>query len=331
MAKLSDRTIGYISFIAIIVILGAVSFGMWKAHRKSVTTIFIAFDELGSLQPEDPVTIRGYQVGQVGNVTWTGQKALLEVQFYEPRVIREGSRFYNKNFALMGQRNLEIIPSDTGKIPAPGYIFEGYFEPGVTEALRFIDDLVQQVETIREVVLLLCEGDSTHPSFPKVFNEKISEIEGIFNTLETFIVKSKIPINALIEELGNTSILVNEIADIADTSVFGLTQSALEKIKQGNEVLASFSAKITTGAQLIDDIEKNPAIRDILETDQAIRKLDSLTTQINAFLQNLNADGLNIRDENGKKIKLVRWKGINIIGETAREKAKIRQNIGQNP
>ncbi len=327
MAKFSDRTIGYISFVVIVLILGAVSFGMWKAHQKSVTTILISFDELGSLQSEDPVTIRGYQVGQIGNVSWTGRQALLEVQFYEPRIIRKGSLFINRNFALMGQRNLEITPSDTGDIPPPDYIFKGHFEPGVTEALRFIDDLLLQVETIREIVLLICEGDSAHPSFPALFHEKVSEIENIFNTLETFIVKSKIPVNILIEELENSSILVNEVAGIADSSIFGLTQNALEKIKQGNEVLVSFSEKITAGAQLIDDIEKNPAVRDILETDHAIRKLDSLTVQLNAIFQKLNTGGLDFYDENGEKIKLIRWKGLNIFGKTAREKAKIRQNI----
>ena len=68
--KLSDRALGYISFIVFACIFGGISFGMWAAHQNVRQTAIVDFNELGSLQPEDPVVLRGYRVGTIGSVTW---------------------------------------------------------------------------------------------------------------------------------------------------------------------------------------------------------------------------------------------------------------------
>ena len=39
----------------------------------------------------------------------------------------------------------------------------------------------------------------------------------------------------------------------------------------------------------------------------------------------INTKDIAVYDENGNRVKLVRWKNLNIIGKTAREKARERQ------
>ena len=107
----SDRIIGYISLVALIALFAGIAYGMYEAHQHVTYKAYVDFTELGSLQPEDPVVIRGYTVGTIGKVTWMGDRARVEVKFDEPTVIREGTQFNDVNYALMGQRRLEIVPN----------------------------------------------------------------------------------------------------------------------------------------------------------------------------------------------------------------------------
>ena len=183
--KISDKTIGYISFAFIIATITLVAIGMWKAHHATRYTATIDFQELGSLQPEDLATLRGYEVGVVREIHWLGDRARVTVHFNEPLRLREGTIFKNVNYALMGQRRLEIIASKTGKDLPEDYIHQGIFEPGIAEALRLIEDVVKQVEALQSMVVLVAQGDSTHPSFSSVFEGYVSKLEGLLQQTES--------------------------------------------------------------------------------------------------------------------------------------------------
>ena len=175
--KISDRTLGYISLLTLFSIFAIIAYSMWDAHHEATTIIQVDFDELGSLQPEDQVVIRGYTVGTIGKVQWLGDRARVEIKFNQPIVIREGTQFNNINYAIMGQRRLEIIPSKTGKVLPDNYIHTGRFEPGIAEVLRYIENVNDQVETIRQIIYLVTNGDSTHRSASALVEYVLQNIE----------------------------------------------------------------------------------------------------------------------------------------------------------
>ena len=143
--KLSDRALGYISLIVFAGIFAGISFGMWAAHQNVHQTAIVDFKELGSLQPEDPVVLHGYRVGTIGSVTWLKDRSRVKIHFTEPLKLREGTQFNNVNYALMGQRRLEIIPSKTGELMPENHVFQGHFEPGIAETLRLIENVNEQL------------------------------------------------------------------------------------------------------------------------------------------------------------------------------------------
>ena len=128
--KLSDRSIGYISLLSLIGIFASISYGMYEAHQDVPHSAIVDFEELGTLQPEDEVVVRGYRVGTIGAVTWLGDRSRVQIKFDNPIVIREGTQFNNINYALMGQRRLEIIPSKTGEVLPEDHIHTGHNHGG---------------------------------------------------------------------------------------------------------------------------------------------------------------------------------------------------------
>ena len=324
--KISDKTIGYISFAFIIATITLVAIGMWKAHHATRYTATIDFQELGSLQPEDLATLRGYEVGVVREIHWLGDRARVTVHFNEPLRLREGTIFKNVNYALMGQRRLEIIASKTGKDLPEDYIHQGIFEPGIAEALRLIEDVVKQVEALQSMVVLVAQGDSTHPSFSSVFEGYVSKLEGLLQQTESLSKMLPEKLDNVFAVVDTTTKSINTITEQTNSAVNTIDSVAKEKIKTAKYALVKISDETKNANSLIDSFENSP-IRELLENDSLIQKTNALIQSTQNLIKAFNTKGLDIRDENGNKVSLIRWENINLIGKTAREKAKLREEL----
>lgn len=324
--KISDKTIGYISFAFIIATITLVAIGMWKAHHATRYTATIDFQELGSLQPEDLATLRGYEVGVVREIHWLGDRARVTVHFNEPLRLREGTIFKNVNYALMGQRRLEIIASKTGKDLPEDYIHQGIFEPGIAEALRLIEDVVKQVEALQSMVVLVAQGDSTHPSFSSVFEGYVSKLEGLLQQTESLSKMLPEKLDNVFAVVDTTTKSINTITEQTNHAVNTIDSVAKEKIKTAKYALVKISDETKNANSLIDSFENSP-IGELLENDSLIQKTNALIQSTQNLIKAFNTKGLDIRDENGNKVSLIRWENINLIGKTAREKAKLREEL----
>ena len=223
--KISDRTLGYISLLALFSIFAIIAYSMWDAHHEATTIIQVDFDELGSLQPEDEVVIRGYTVGTIGKVQWLGDRARVEIKFNQPIVIREGTQFNNTNYAIMGQRRLEIIPSKTGKVLPDSYIHQGHFEPGIAEVLRYIENVNDQVETIRQIIYLVTNGDSTHRSASDLVEYVIKNIEVTLSNTERALQTLQPALNNLFAQADVASKNLLVITKQADSAIVTVTNT----------------------------------------------------------------------------------------------------------
>lgn len=324
--KISDKTIGYISFAFIIATITLVAIGMWKAHHATRYTATIDFQELGSLQPEDLATLRGYEVGVVREIHWLGDRARVTVHFNEPLRLREGTIFKNVNYALMGQRRLEIIASKSGKDLPEDYIHQGIFEPGIAEALRLIEDVVKQVEALQSMVVLVAQGDSTHPSFSSVFEGYVSKLEGLLQQTESLSKMLPEKLDNVFAVVDTTTKSINTITEQTNSAVNTIDSVAKEKIKTAKYALVKISDETKNANSLIDSFENSP-IGELLENDSLIQKTNALIQSTQNLIKAFNTKGLDIRDENGNKVSLIRWENINLIGKTAREKAKLREEL----
>ena len=326
----SDRIIGYLSILALLALFAGIAYGMFDAHEHVTYKAYVDFDELGSLQPEDPVVIRGYNVGTIGKVTWMGDRARVEIKFDEPRTIREGTQFNNVNYAIMGQRRLEIIPNKHGKVLPQDYIHQGKFEPGIAEALRYMEDVNEQLANVREVVMLITEGDSTHQSAKEIYENIMGTVEGLLENADKTIDKLNPAINGLIRQINDAGNTVADMASQVDTTVKTTTGAINEKIAQAEGVIKSVSEGTKKAEQIIADIENSPAMDKLVNSREIVDRVDTLVKKFTALIAAIDTKGVKMYDDQGKEVKLFTWKNTNLIGKTAREKAKLRAEKGES-
>ena len=322
--KISNRALGYISMLAIITLFAYIGYSMYTAQQSVSHVATVDFNELGSLQPEDPVVIRGFRVGTIGTVTWLGDRARITIKFDTPVVLREGTEFNNVNFALMGQRRLEITPSKTGKVMPADHVFTGHFEPGIAEALRFIENVNQQVSVIRDVIHVLTEGDSTHQSAPEVFEQTFSAIEAFLDSADTEAARMTPQITQLFNQLNQTSKSIGEATIKADSTIKIATSAVNEKLDSIQSTIRSISETAEKTNKAITDIENSTLSAEVLKTTQTVEKINSIIDKFNQVIKAINTKGIKVYDKDGNPVKLIKWKNMNIVGQTARSKAKDR-------
>ena len=328
--KISDRTLGYISLIALIGLFAFIAYCMWAAHHEATTIIQVDFSELGTLQPEDQVVIRGYTVGTIGKVQWLGDRARVQIKFNQPIVIREGTQFNNVNYAIMGQRRLEIVPSKTGKVLPNDYIHTGKFEPGIAEILRYVDNINEQVETVRELIYLVTTGDSTHKSANDIIEHVIHSIEGSLASTEKALSTLQPALNNLFSQADVASRNLTVITNQADSAVTTITGTINEKLALAEKAFVRISDGAKTTNQLIDNIEADTIYNKFLYSSETVDKVNELVSKLNEIVRAIDTKGIKMLDENGNPVKPFAWKNFNLVGKTAREKARERAEKAQN-
>ncbi|MCQ2062318.1 MAG: mammalian cell entry protein [Fibrobacter sp.] len=328
--KISDRAIGYLSLLGLICIFASVSYGMYNAHQEVNDTALVDFDELGTLQPEDVVVVRGYRVGTIGKVTWLGDRSRVQIKFDTPVILREGTEFNNVNYALMGQRRLEIVPSKTGKILPKDYVHKGYFEPGIAEALRLMEDVNRQITYVREAVMLIVNGDSSHASAEQKYEEIVGGIEQILEDADRNISAIQPKIKSIFNEIEGASNTLIDITNRADTTIKSVAGAVDEKIASAENVITTLSEGVAKTNQVISEIESNPTLQKFTASRETIDKVNMLITKVCDLIAAIDTKDVKIYDDNGNPVKLITWKNTNLIGKTAREKAKIRAEKGES-
>ncbi len=328
--KISDKAFGYISLGAIVCVLAGVSIGMWHAHRETSSQAIIDFDELGALSPEDPVTENGYEIGHVGSVKWLGDRSRITVVFDEPVTLREGTRFRNAAFALMGGRRIELLRPRTGEILPQDHIFRGEFVPGITESLRFIADIRSQAINLQKLVEAILSGTDSTPSVVKKFRDSEQAVEALLENLEKTTELGNEKLREVLDQATLASETIERTANSADSifhTVNAQAKGSIEAARSGMEELSQGISKIDS---LVNAVESGKVGKSLLAEKEILETAQETVSRMQALIQSINTKDIAVYDENGNRVKLVRWKNLNIIGKTAREKARERQKKSSN-
>lgn len=328
--KISDKAFGYISFGAIVCILTGVSIGMWHAHRETSSQAVIDFDELGALSPEDPVTENGYEIGRVGSVEWFGDRSRITVVFDEPITLREGTRFRNAAFALMGGRRIELVRPRTGEALPKDYVFRGEFVPGITESLRFISDIREQALNMQKIVKALLSGTDSTPGVVQKFKASEQALEALLENLETTAELGDEKLREVLDQATVASETIGKTANSADSVFHAVNAQAKSSIETAKAGLKDLSQGISKIDSLVRAVESSEAGKNLLAKKELFETIQETVSKMQDLIQAVNTKDIAAYDENGNRVKLVRWKNLNIIGKTAREKAQERQKKSPN-
>jgi len=318
------RIVGYITIAVALLIIAYVVFAVWRNENDASDVILVRFNEMGALQPQNIVTIRGFEVGHVASIARANEKALVKIVLDEPRIFRKDTKFKNVSPNIMGNRSIAVELGKNGEIAPNGYIFEGEFEPGLAEILYMTDIAKKNVASLMEFIRVLQTGDKNNMSLQKQYEEIIEECE-------TFVVALSSVVNSVEKEtLGALNKVNYYVGEVSEASIkMGNSIDTLRiQAQDGVKALEDMVFKIKNALENLNDIliqfENNPVAVALIDKREIVDDINNLRSTLQAFVSVIDNQGIIIYDETGKRQSMIRLKNIHLIRETARSKAKKR-------
>jgi len=318
------KVVGYITIAAALLTIAYVSFAVWRNENDASNVILVRFDEMGALQNQNIVTIRGFEVGHVASIVRANEKALVKIVLDEPRIFRKDTKFKNVSPNIMGSRSIAVEPGKNGEIAPSGYIFDGEFEPGLAEILYMTEIAKKNVASLMEFIRVLRTGDKNNASLQKKYEEIMEECEDFVFALSSVVNSVE---KQTIGALNKVSYYVGEVSDASikiGNSVDTIRVQAQDGIKAVEDMVSKVKNTIDNLNDILTQFENNPVTVALIDKREIVDDIDNLRSTLQAFLGAIDEHGIKIYDESGKRQSMIRWKNIHLIRETARSKAKKR-------
>jgi len=320
--KLSDRQIGYLTFISLALFALGIVLLMVQKDGKAQNTWVVNFPELGSLQPEDDVTMKGFVVGRVADTRWGGEQAEVEIFLFEPLMLHEGIRIVNENYSPMGERRIAIYDPNDGAVLSPGTRLEGTFEPGIAEVMHMMDVVKEQVSMIHQVMRTMRDGDSTQAPLHQDLGDMLDRTNEFLDNTGKAVRQAQPQVRQVLQRVRQTSERVEDLAIQSDSVLNWLYSEAnttMDSLQVGILALHSHAKGMHT---LLTEFENSPYHRELLEKKELIEKVGKAMEVLDGILRFASSDGMQITDSLGNKKPLVSLKNIHLFRPQARKKLK---------
>lgn len=195
MIKISrEFKTGLVAIITLILFIWGFSFIKNNNIFKKERTFYAVYKNVRGLEPSALVTINGFKVGKIDDITFdTNKKGFLVVKIG----LNNDFEFSKKSIAkiyssdLIGNKSLSIVPNYKGNIAKSGDTLKSEIEPGVFELLN---DKVAPLQAKFES--LVANTDSIMQKVNKILDESTennlkASINSLKNTLFLFAKTTK--------------------------------------------------------------------------------------------------------------------------------------------
>ncbi len=322
-----DKITGIATIAIALLFVVYVAFAMWLSEKRARNTVLVQFHEMGSLQNEDVVVIRGLKVGNVASIKRANEKALVEIDLDEPRIFRRDTKFRNISPNIMGNRFIVIEPGREGEFAPEDYVFDGEFEAGMAEVLALSDVAKQQVAALMEFVRLLQTGDENNSSLQTKVENIIKECEDLTVALSEALNSVERQVIGALDRVGGYAGQISDASIKINSSLDTIRVQAQDGIIAVEKIVLNINTSIAKLNDILVQFENNPVTVALLDKKDIINDIDSLRSALQAFVSNIDRQGIVIYDENGKRKSMVTFKNIHLFRETARSKAKKRAEM----
>ncbi|MBD3320556.1 MAG: MCE family protein [Chitinivibrionales bacterium] len=289
---MQDRRLGYIVFAVLTAFILIVGTYLIKVNFFPVQTRIICFQRIGNLRLEDPVSVRGVEIGKIRSVQARRDSVCVEIMLNRKQAIYGNYSIATIDKGLMGERIIAIDPGNASfpEIPVSDTL-RGAFVPGISESVGLAWRLKEEIEKYRDLSLLFLEGQETDTPFTDKFNALVGDID----TLTLYLVTTLPEIDSqLLRHLKQ----IDAIA--ARTSIF--TSQAGTIADEYREMLETF---ITNAASALIEIETlagtlSQAIDTLQENEKKIwnKRIEQIHKQVRAIrktIKKIKKRGISLR------------------------------------
>jgi phospholipid/cholesterol/gamma-HCH transport system substrate-binding protein len=248
-------------------------------------SFFAIYEDVEGVSTGTPVTISGFNVGSVQDISFYGDDAKLLLKFR----VENDFEFSSNSIAqiyetgLIGGKALAIIPVNGKNLAISGDTLQSDIAPGLTELVN--DKLSPLQEKIESMVV---SADSLLIAVNSVFD--IETKQNLTSSIENFsatIQSAKKSVDVLEEVLGNNENRLNSIILNADQSFKNLSNLS-ENFDELDLVIENLSKSSTNINSITSEIKTgNGLVNKVVYDEMFVESLDQISSNINLLLEDL--------------------------------------------
>ena len=248
-------------------------------------SFFAIYDDVEGVSTGTPVTISGFNVGSVQDISFYGDDAKLLLKFR----VENDFEFSSNSIAqiyetgLIGGKALAIIPVNGKNLAVSGDTLKSDIAPGLTELVN--DKLSPLQEKIESMVV---SADSLLIAVNSVFD--VETKKNLTSSIENFsatIQSAKKSVDVFEEVLGNNENRLNSIIVNVDESLknfsnlsdnFDELDLVIENLSKSSSNINSITSEIKAGDGLVNKVVYDEGF---------VKSLDEISSNINLLLEDL--------------------------------------------
>ena len=248
-------------------------------------SFFAIYEDVEGVSTGTPVTISGFNVGSVQDISFFGDDAKLLLKFR----VENDFEFSSNSIAqiyetgLIGGKALAIIPVNGKNLAISGDTLQSDIAPGLTELVN--DKLSPLQEKIESMVV---SADSLLIAVNSVFD--IETKQNLTTSIENFsatIQSAKKSVDVLEEVLGNNENRLNSIIVNADQSLKNFSNLS-ENFDELDLVIENLSKSSTNINSITSEIKAgNGLVNKVVYDEVFVESLDQISSNINLLLEDL--------------------------------------------
>ena len=248
-------------------------------------SFFAIYEDVEGVSTGTPVTISGFNVGSVQDISFYGDDAKLLLKFR----VENDFEFSSNSIAqiyetgLIGGKALAIIPVNGKNLAISGDTLQSDIAPGLTELVN--DKLSPLQEKIESMVV---SADSLLIAVNSVFDTETKQ--NLTTSIENFsatIQSAKKSVDVLEEVLGNNENRLNSIIVNADQSLKNFSNLS-ENFDELDLVIENLSKSSTNINSITSEIKAGNGLVNKLVYDEVfVESLDQISSNINLLLEDL--------------------------------------------
>lgn len=178
----SARIAGYsISVIVLATLMGIVA-NLEDGSLFRRTLIQVEFPTVGALLEDDPITLKGVEVGRVDRIERGPRGPLVTLELFKRVTLPRDTRFINYNYSLFGARMVVLVPGKSPERMDMNALQQGHFTTGVAETIHKVDELLRIMTQYKGLADRLDRGNDTAQSFRQMLTTRV------YPALEEFTV-----------------------------------------------------------------------------------------------------------------------------------------------
>ena len=248
-------------------------------------SFFAIYEDVEGVSTGTPVTISGFNVGSVQDISFFGDDAKLLLKFR----VENDFEFSSNSIAqiyetgLIGGKALAIIPVNGKNLAISGDTLQSDIAPGLTELVN--DKLSPLQEKIESMVV---SADSLLIAVNSVFDNETKQ--NLTTSIENFsatIQSAKKSVDVLEEVLGNNENRLNSIIVNADQSLKNFSNLS-ENFDELDLVIENLSKSSTNINSITSEIKSgNGLVNKVVYDEVFVESLDQISSNINLLLEDL--------------------------------------------